>query len=298
MPEFDNRDQTGTPPPNEIFVPARKSRWKWWAALGAAVAAAVAALVLWLLPPGGEQMLKQFWGPLTSGAEPARIYAGLRPAYRIRPDLDARIRLEARGAAVAQSFTPALNPADLQDLQLTLVPDQYVGAGDVSAVAKVAGVLLQSKKTPEMQVTGAVPPDQLKGANAVFVGQFWNSAALQNGGMRFLVEERAGAPAITDKAEPGKSWSVAVGVNNTIATDYAVVTRIRTAEGRMVIGVTGLTQYATLAAADYVTQPASLAELARQAPSNWDQRNLQLLLKVDVANAKASPASLMSVHFW
>jgi hypothetical protein len=66
----------------------------------------------------------------------------------------------------------------------------------------------------------------------------------------------------------------------------------------MLVEVAGITQYGTDAAADLVTNADLIAEALRTAPSNWQSKNLQLVLHVKVISGTPSSPKVVATHFW
>jgi hypothetical protein len=66
----------------------------------------------------------------------------------------------------------------------------------------------------------------------------------------------------------------------------------------MLVEITGITQYGTEGAAEIVTNPEFLAEALRAAPRDWQRKNLQFVLHMNViSNYPATPRVIAS-YFW
>ena len=73
---------------------------------------------------------------------------------------------------------------------------------------------------------------------------------------------------------------------------------LRAESGQFVITAAGITQYATGAAAEILTNPPALAEVLRRAPRGWEKRNLQMLFHIRVIDRVAGPPALIALHEW
>jgi hypothetical protein len=66
----------------------------------------------------------------------------------------------------------------------------------------------------------------------------------------------------------------------------------------MLVEVAGFTQYGTEAAADMITNPELLADALHDAPQGWQNKNLQLVLRVKVISGTPASPKTVKTHFW
>jgi hypothetical protein len=57
-------------------------------------------------------------------------------------------------------------------------------------------------------------------------------------------------------------------------------------------------QYGTLAAADFICNPAAISEIQRKLPADWAHKNLQLILHVKVADFKPAATEVVATYSW
>src|SRR6202012_4367473 len=98
----------------------------------------------------------------------------------------------------------------------------------------------------------------------------------------FDSEEKNNAQLIRDRQRPAATdWQLinAWPPGKDINKDYALVTRVanRTMEKTVVI-LGGISQYGTLAAAEFVSNPEYFAHLLPYAPRDWEKKNVQIVL--------------------
>jgi len=67
---------------------------------------------------------------------------------------------------------------------------------------------------------------------------------------------------------------------------------------RPVIIAAGLTQYGTFGAAEFLTNSEYFSEAAKQLPSDWRKKNLQIVLRVPVVNRIAGRPRILASHLW
>jgi len=68
--------------------------------------------------------------------------------------------------------------------------------------------------------------------------------------------------------------------------------------GQMVVVAAGLRRYGTLAAGEFLTDPLHLAELAKQAPDDWGQQNLQVVIGTKVIENNSGKPRILATCFW
>jgi hypothetical protein len=71
-----------------------------------------------------------------------------------------------------------------------------------------------------------------------------------------------------------------------------------TTTDRPVIIAAGLTQYGTIGAGEFVTNPEYFSEAAQRLPANWQKRNLQIVLRVPVVNHISGRPRILATHLW
>ena len=78
---------------------------------------------------------------------------------------------------------------------------------------------------------------------------------------------------VTDNGEPTKWYLPNLPRDRRTSEDYAVVSRVFHPDThRMLVGISGITQYGTEAASDLVTRPDLLADALRTAPAGWERK--------------------------
>lgn len=99
---------------------------------------------------------------------------------------------------------------------------------------------------------------------------------------------------------PGsRKWVVIQGENKPVINDYAIVTRVFDPITRRVfISPAGLNGYGTEAAAEFLTHPEYWKSIARQMPSGWQRKNLQIVLETKIVGNNPSPPVVLATHFW
>ena len=119
--------------------------------------------------------------------------------------------------------------------------------------------------------------------------------------LRFVMRARN---EIDDTQNPNRRWVLNASPDSHDTEDYAIVTRLAhpgdtSASGDApMLSVAGMGQYGTLAAADFICNPAAVSEMVRTLPEHWEGRNLQFVLHVTVVDFKVSATQLIATHSW
>jgi hypothetical protein len=84
-----------------------------------------------------------------------------------------------------------------------------------------------------------------------------------------------------------------------IPNDYAIVSRLLDANsGRQVVIGAGITEFGTMAAGDFLTDPDCWSELLPRLPANWEKKSLQIVLQVPVVRRSAGRPRVLDFHVW
>jgi len=121
------------------------------------------------------------------------------------------------------------------------------------------------------------------------------------GPQRFSFERDDEAFWIKDRQRPADKSHL---VNYTtpylsLTEDFALISRVLdpTTE-RMVVLAGGLTGYGTIAAGEFLSNPAYMEAVAGQLPKNWERKNVQILIGTKVIGGKSGPPRVLITHFW
>jgi hypothetical protein len=106
---------------------------------------------------------------------------------------------------------------------------------------------------------------------------------------------------IEDRKKPGiGNWKVVTTSPYALVTeDWAVISRFRDRDTEhWIVTAAGLSRWGTMAAGGFLTNPAYLEELARRAPANWGDKNLQVVIATEVINGQPGPPRILATEFW
>ncbi|MFN8000257.1 MAG: hypothetical protein U0X75_04480 [Acidobacteriota bacterium] len=288
-------EQTPTP------VHSPTNRWR----LVAVIAIGVLAFAVWFFFPDSRRktVLDEFWEPVLASVNPVLICTTQPVVYQLsgqaREDL-------LRGQAEATSSQPpsfTLAPDKLL-LGKDVVPitDQYIGIGTAHAAAQLTAMFSRLNKTSQIKIGNEASFADLRHSPVVSVGAFGNRWTMSIANhLRFVFEEQSIYHRfIVDKADPKKRWGFdGLPITGRVAEDFVIISRVFQSEtGEILITAAGITQYGTRAAGEFLTNPVYFETLARQAPTGWQKKNLQIVFSVKILDNTPGPPTVLATHFW
>jgi hypothetical protein len=250
-------------------------------------------------------LLQQFWAPVFSTSQPVLVCLPRPILYRPSPELYDKYAKTHPGTFQTQveRFNQPL-PLDRDQKiswgDIQTFPDFGLVSGDVYAAFRISEALGRIGKPSQIRIGNESSFDELRGSPAVLIGAFSNRWTMEmTSDLRFVFEEKDGILWIHDRTSPDKKWFCRLGLHREVVTDFGVVTRLLDSKtGHSVVSVAGITAPGTDAAAQFVSAPEFLSELARTAPPGWEKKNMQVVVQTSVIDAGASPPHIVASYFW
>lgn len=270
--------------PAEIEEPETSTHlWPWLVGLGAALI--FLCLVSWhfVHTKVSSGIVEQFWQPVLQDPNVPLLCVG-------SPDI---WKLSDRDEILASHN--AL-PAKIPSSDLVRDVSHYVGWGDALALTGLAEYFARHDKEAQVRLANDVSFSELSHSPIILIGARSNAWTMQLANyMRFVLERSEEGSYIRDKTN-GKKWMFESG---TPKVDYVVLSRIfESKTGKMVVLAAGLSHYGTQVAGRILTDPASLQKALRNAPKDWQTRNMQLVFRVEIFGTNAGEPALLSSNFW
>ncbi len=294
VPEF--HAASGAPPvpvPADARRPAARPRVTWRPAV-VAVVVLIAALA-WHRPWASPSAFDRFWRPVLQA--PGPVLFGLSPA------VGAEVSAPADSAPVSSSTLAEIQRSAGKPGAAVAGRALSVPIGDVTALVDIASALRARGKAFQTRFTGSLQFDDLKAGPVVFIGPAVRWLNLVTSDWRFTVDrdEAVTVTWISDRDKPGQRlWSMPVSSLVTGPVEaYALLTRVRNeTTGQSLVSIAGLSTYATSAAGQFLASDLHMRELARAAPSDWDRKNIQIVIATRQVGASSGPPRLVAAHFW
>jgi hypothetical protein len=270
-----------------------------WSVVSAVILLATVA-GFWFWTTSTESDFRAFWRPWVGSSKPVIIAIGSNAVYRLSDDLTERYArehgLEPYGV---EFFVPLDAISPLRGNDLTPAYDSFVALGDVAAVSSIVGNLASHKQTFQERFPNDVSFAELRNNATVLVGGFNNPMTIAlTKSLPFVFRARNEI----DDTTNGRKWILHASPDSHDTEDYAIVTRMTNRNGDApVLSVAGMGQYGTIAAANFVTNPAIISQLARgleHDQPHWADRNLQVVLHVKVVDFKPISVEIVAKKIW
>jgi hypothetical protein len=252
-----------------------------------------------------ESVLDQFWAPVFSSPQAVLICLS-KPVF-YRPSLELYRRYSKTHAGTFTTEVERLNqrlPLDPKEKILwgDMIPFSEFGvaAGDVYAANRLSELFGRMNKPSQFRIGNEYSFDDLRNSPAVMVGAFSNWGTLEiTANLRFAFAEKDGSFWIQDRGAPERTWAKRCGKQGELAEDFGIVTRLLDSKtGQSVITVAGLSATGSDAAAQFISKPEYLTEALRNAPADWQKKNMQAVVQTHVVGGVAGPPHVVATYFW
>ena len=257
-------------------------RWSWRpAAVAALIAIVLCSAAIYLWRSAQRSTFEFFWGPLVRSSEPVLFCVADQSRYST---------ITLRDAA---------NPSRQSQLQDNLIA---IIIDDLNPIVRVAGLLQSNGKKYGVKGEGATNLMDLRNGPTVFIGAFDNAWTLRltaNLRYHFANNPEMTDFGIVDSTKPGQpGWVVdrmqQMTTNN--YRDYAIVARfIDGTTGKLAVVAAGVARGGTRVAAEYLTDPADLAQLERAA---GNKKNMEVVLSTQIIDGEPGSPKVEASYFW
>lgn len=233
--------------------------------------AALLVIVEWVHVSSTRTISKQFWQPLTGSSGPVLVITSYTPVY-LPPSHSSPI-----------------------DAPYRLLTDRYVGGGDLVAAVLVSSMLTDFHHPYDLKMNTAIALDDLRDKPTVLIGYASTQWADLTRNFRFFIQRGM----VTDRGKDTDWRPRHDSEDQHVEEDYAVISRAFDPETHsMIVLVSGCTGYGTEAAARLVTDQKLLGAALSNAPKGWQQKNLQLVLHIEVVANSPANAQVVSSYYW
>ena len=268
-------------------------------AAGVVAIAALAAILIFAQVDWRRSDLDDLWGPFLKTQGTVLVCVGLQAAYNLR---SAQAQDEVQGIIEPPSGATGRRP--IREDEMVLLRDRYVALDDALCLVRMTSLLERYRKPYRIRVDRSTSFADLRDTPVVLIGAFDNPWTLRTAGQlrfTFRKDSEHDIGLVHDSQHPENSeWKLTnYWPNWDVPVDYAIVTRmLDTTTDRPVMIAAGLTQYGTMGAGEFLTNPEYFSEAARRLPNNWEKKNLQIVLSVPVVNHTSGRPQILATHVW
>jgi len=104
---------------------------------------------------------------------------------------------------------------------------------------------------------------------------------------------------IREQSPGTRVWKTKTGARGETTEDFALVSRLLDSKtGQFTIATAGIGPNGTQAAGEFVSNPKYLEEGLRNAPANWQAKNLEIVLQTTVTDSVAGPPHAVAAYYW
>ena len=256
---------------------------------GLAVLLCALGLVVWRME-FSKTAFEKFWAPLYSTHQPVLVCIGEMTATRLEVKTN-----PSRSASTAVAPVSGVEQAGVH-LSVSALDD-------VIALSDVTGRLRADGESFDIHGETEVTYEDLQKGPSVLIGAFNNDWTMYlTRSMRFTFNLDPGGQIwwIGDKKDP----SVKYGLFETGSAvprphEYAVVARLINPETKQpVVIAAGITPPGTRTAGKFISSPQYMAEFQKTAPAGWQNKNIELLLMVDLVDGRPGPPRVVGSSIW
>ena len=274
----------------------RSRTWQWWALGVVAVLVVLSVAAVRTAQPATA--FEAFWKPFLNDSKPLLLCMPVPEAYRIygkdKPGLVETFRPRPPGTRI-----PTVT-ANWQDVRIVPEPGLLVGLGDARTMAYLQSFAATHRHEIHVRPSGVTTFADLSGSPSIVIGGETNqwSADLAKGS-RFHITKLSGRSVVMDQQTGQPACLKAQTWEPPAAQDCGMVTRLRNpSTGHPLLLVAGLDHYGTYAVGEFVTDPHLLLPALNTAPAKWEQRNIQILFRVERLRDGVGPPQVLAIHTW
>jgi hypothetical protein len=278
-----------------------------WLLIACAVAVAAVTGAMYYRQSRRVSVLDTFWSPLLDTSQTVILYLGQNGAFMPTQSYMRRIREarpfdedEKRGTDVQLED---LNPGEKLEADDVYVENHdLVSAGNIAASIQIASLLGSRRHNADLRTGDGLSAEDLEHAPAVLLGAFDNRWTMQiSEALPFRFKVLAGeTDAIVEQGGQKRVWVThIVGPKGAANEEYAIAVRLSSSVYRKpVIIAAGLRSRGTRAAGDFVTDPIELSRFLETLPAGWKQKNLEVVLRVEIVKGVPGTAQPIAYSVW
>jgi hypothetical protein len=253
-----------------------------------------------------QSALDQFWAPAFATPQPVLICLAKPVVYR--PTIEMYQKYARAHPGTFQTEVERSNQAIPLDKSEKLVwgdlsqmADYGVAVGDVYAAVKISSLLGTIGKPSQVRIGANYSFEDLRNSPAVIVGAFNNKWTMEVAPtLHFRFVDQNGHYTIHEQIPGGRTWPSNVGTAaHPSGEDYAILARLLDSKtGQFTVIAAGLTGSGTQTAGEFAANSEDIEKVVRQGPSDWQMKNMELVLKTTVTESVAGPPQVVAAYYW
>jgi hypothetical protein len=265
----------------EQHAPAKSwvRSWLFLTTLGVVLLGLAMSAFFWLRPHPVVDSLDQFWSPVFQSHKAVFVCTAPVPVYS-----------DVRNPG-------GEHPTRVEDF--VLIPNRFVAVSDVNSATQIADMFGRMGEPYKLRIGNDVSFRDLRTTPAVLVGFSYTQWHEIGEHFRYSIDLSL-RPFGVSQDGTLTNWTIKTHPDDPeLNEDYAIVSRVfYPGTNSIIVEITGISHYGTEAAADLVTNPALLQEALRRLPAGWQQKNVQIVLHVEVISGSPAVPTVVATHVW
>jgi hypothetical protein len=277
-------------------APAARVQRRWVAVLVLPLLLLAAVVVQRSLHPAPFAI---FWTPFFEGSRAPILCLPTPERFRIVGG-DKAYLLETLRPRPPEDKLTSLSLDRLQGLQIVPETGLTLSLGDAHALTLLYAFAAAKGNAPQIRIGHDTTFTELREGPVVLIGGFsnhWTMDLMKDARFDFAMEgphygirDRSTGKFVCRKPLPWETRST---------EDCGVITRLRDSKtGYPLLVAAGLDHYGTLEAGELLTRPALLERALQQAPAGWQDKNLQILFRVEIVRDNVGTPSIAATYVW
>ena len=263
-----------------------------WLRLAVVAAVVLLAGIVYLLTRSRTTALDGFWMPLKGTPSPVLLCIANPDAYYF-PHAEDRLG-------------PKRKPGDVVHIE-EISPKDVVHPDDAEVAVELSSFLGAKSISTRMRSSTSTSFEELRASPALMIGAFINQWTMQmTKELHFVFVQPAGQDwGIREQTAPFRHWEIPNELTAPQSTvlnygrDYGLVSRIFNREtGQAFVAIGGIRSPGTVAAAECVMSTACLETALKNAPRDWERKNLQLVITAKVVSDTPGAPEVVAAYFW
>ncbi|HEV2135227.1 MAG TPA: hypothetical protein VGR47_13415 [Terracidiphilus sp.] len=308
----DNSDSQ-TAPANGKTLPDRPPFFQARPMLATAFGIALAAVLVVAMfyarhraAPSPASAQAKFWGPVLATPQP--VFICLAKGVTYRPGIRLyRMYAQSHPGKFQTEVERSNDPLPLDAKQqiawgdMELYSEYGVADGDVSAALDVSSFLGKIGKPLQVRIGSDYSFEDLRQSPTVIIGAFNNKWTMQlTSGLHFaFIDTPQRIFLFREQVPGGRVWRQNVDGSRRLLRDYGVVSRLlESRTGQFTVTLAGLGANGTEAAAEFVTNESEMEAALKNAPRDWQTKNLQIVLQTDITDSVPGPPNVVAAYYW
>ena len=156
-------------------------------------------------------------------------------------------------------------------------------------------------RTNQLRIGQNYTFEDLRSSPSILIGAYNNKWSLQlTSNLRYRFDEsNTNEGSILDSFSRGRSWRVSKDENGHTVTNFGLITRLLDSKtGQFTVTIAGIGAAGTEAATEVVSNPAFFHEFLRDAPPDWENKNIEFVVETAVTGTVAGPPHVVATYFW